>query len=80
MPYENVVASFSRWGVAALYIVANLLLGLHLRHGVWSMFQSLGANNPTFNKWRHYLATAIAAAIVIGNLSFPIAVLTGVVA
>lgn len=80
LPYENTVASLSRWGVAAIYIVANLLLGLHLRHGVWSMFQSLGANNPTFNKWRHYLATAIAAAVVIGNISFPIAILTGFVA
>jgi succinate dehydrogenase / fumarate reductase, cytochrome b subunit len=77
--YDNFVASFSRIPVSILYIVANLALGLHLYHGVWSMFQSLGINNPRFNPWRRYFAMAFTALIVIPNVSFPIAVLTGIV-
>jgi succinate dehydrogenase / fumarate reductase cytochrome b subunit len=50
-----------------------------LFHGVWSLFQSLGWNNPRFNKWRRAIATAFATIIVVGNVSFPIAVLAGVV-
>ena len=78
-PYHNVVESFSRWPVAILYIVANLALGLHIYHGAWSMFQSLGVNSPRINPARRWFATAFAALIVAGNVSFPIAVLTGIV-
>jgi succinate dehydrogenase / fumarate reductase cytochrome b subunit len=77
-PYNNLVASFERPVVAAFYVLANLLLGIHLFHGVWSMFQSLGANNPRFNLWRRRLAQGIAALIVVGNVSFPLAVTFGV--
>jgi succinate dehydrogenase / fumarate reductase cytochrome b subunit len=65
--------------VAVFYILANIALGTHLFHGVWSLFQSLGWNNPRFNKWRRAIATAFATIIVVGNVSFPIAVLAGVV-
>jgi succinate dehydrogenase / fumarate reductase cytochrome b subunit len=68
-----------RPAVAAIYIVANLALGVHLFHGAWSMFQSLGVNNPRYNSWRRWFAVAFAAIITVGNVSFPIAVLTGVV-
>jgi len=77
-PYNNMVASFQRWPVTILYIVANLALGVHLFHGAWSLFQSIGANNPRFNSWRRRFATGFAAIIVLGNLSFPIMVQAGV--
>jgi succinate dehydrogenase / fumarate reductase cytochrome b subunit len=77
--YDNVVASFERVPVAALYIVGNLALGVHLFHGAWSIFQSLGVNNPRFNAWRRWFAVAFTVVVVAGNLTFPIAVLAGVV-
>jgi succinate dehydrogenase / fumarate reductase, cytochrome b subunit len=77
--YNNLDASLSRIPVALLYVVANLALGVHLFHGAWSFFQSLGINNPRFNKARRGFAMGIAGIIVAGNISFPIAVLTGVV-
>ncbi|HRW38238.1 MAG TPA: succinate dehydrogenase cytochrome b subunit [Aquihabitans sp.] len=79
LPYENVSNSLSRFPVALLYIVGNLALGVHLFHGAWSLFQSMGWNNPRFNSWRRNFAAGFAALIVIGNVSFPIAVLAGVV-
>ncbi len=77
--YEKVVASFSVPWVSAFYLVANLALGVHLYHGVWSLFQSLGLNNRRFNPWRRGLAIGFTVVVVGGNLSFPIAVLTGVI-
>ena len=77
--YRNMIASFDRPLVAAIYIVANLALGLHLFHGSWSMFQSLGWNSPRYNPWRRAFAIAFAAVITIGNVSMPLLVVTGVV-
>ena len=77
--YSNLVASFSRWWVALIYIVANLALGLHLYHGSWSLFQSMGWNNRRFNHWRRWFAIAFAVVVTAGNVTFPIAVLTGLV-
>jgi succinate dehydrogenase / fumarate reductase cytochrome b subunit len=78
-PYRNVVVGFLDWRVSAAYIVANLALGFHLYHGLWSMFNSLGLNAPKFNAWRRYFATAFTLLITVANVSFPIAVLLGIV-
>jgi succinate dehydrogenase / fumarate reductase, cytochrome b subunit len=77
--YRNLVASLDRPGVSAIYIVANIALGIHLFHGSWSLFQSLGLNNPRWNSWRRGFAIAFAGIVMVGNLSIPIAVLTGAV-
>ena len=77
--YANVVHSLDRWPVALLYIVANLALSFHLYHGVWSLFQSLGWNNPRFNSWRRGLAIGFAVIVCGANISFPIFVQLGVV-
>ena len=60
--YRNLVASFERPWSSAIYIVANVALGVHLFHGAWSMFQSLGLNNPKWNSWRRGFAGARALA------------------
>jgi succinate dehydrogenase / fumarate reductase, cytochrome b subunit len=77
--YEKVVASFSNPLVAAFYLVANLALGIHLYHGGWSLFQSMGWNNRRFNHWRRAFAIGFAAIVTLGNLSFPLAVQFGIV-
>ena len=69
----------SVWWVSLFYIVAMVALGLHLYHGVWSMFQSLGWNHPRYNPWRRGFAHAFAWIVTLGNISFPLAVLTGLV-
>lgn len=77
--YGSVVYTFDRIPVALFYVIANILLGIHLFHGSWSIFQSMGWNNPRFNKWRRAFATGFAAIIVIGNVSFPVAAMAGIV-
>lgn len=77
--YYNLDQSLSRLPVALLYIVGNIALGIHLFHGTWSLFQSMGWNNPRFNAWRRNIAIGTAALIVVGNVSMPIAVYTGII-
>lgn len=76
---DNFMLTFNRWPVTTLYVVANVLLGVHLYHGAWSMFQSLGLNNPRFNPWRRWFAQGLAAVIVVGNISMPIAIQFGLI-
>jgi succinate dehydrogenase / fumarate reductase, cytochrome b subunit len=87
-PYHNFVAGFSIWWVSLIYVLAQVFLGFHLFHGVWSTFQSIGWVPRSIARggypgrvwdWRRGLATAFALVVCLGNVSFPIAVLTGVV-
>ena len=77
--YANVVHSLERPAVAIFYIIANALLTIHLYHGAWSIFQSLGINSPRYNAARRVFAAGFAGIIGIANISFPIMVLAGVV-
>lgn len=83
MPYENLVASFERPLVAAFYVLANIALGLHLYHGSWSLFQTVGSLSPRFNPRHNPLRRGFAAgfALVVAgiNISFPLAVQLGIV-
>lgn len=78
-PYHNLVTGFQSVPASLFYIVAMILLGLHLRHGVWSMAQTLGLSHPRYKKLAQGAAAAFAAVVVIGNCAFPIAVLTGLI-
>ena len=52
----------------------NMALAIHLYHGSWSMFQSLGITNPRYNTLRRRFAQGFAGVMLVGNVSFPIAV------
>ncbi|MGW9173618.1 succinate dehydrogenase [Streptomyces decoyicus] len=78
-PYANVVATFSTWYGNAVYVVAMLALGLHIRHGFWSAAQTLGAGRPGRDRTLKTLANALAAALTLGFIAVPVSVLTGVV-
>jgi succinate dehydrogenase / fumarate reductase, cytochrome b subunit len=77
--YHNMVGSFDRIPVAVAYIVANLALAVHIFHGAWSLFASLGVSNPRLVKLRRAFAVGFAAIILLGNISFPIMVQAGVI-
>jgi succinate dehydrogenase / fumarate reductase cytochrome b subunit len=75
--YGNVVSGFQVWWVSAWYIFAICLLGLHLSHGLWSMFQSVGLAHPRLSPYLKSAARAVAILIVLGYISIPISVLLG---
>jgi succinate dehydrogenase / fumarate reductase cytochrome b subunit len=74
--YSNVVTGFRVVPVALFYIVAMVALGFHLWHGAWSIFQSLGLNNPRTDRFFHRFASIATLAIVIGFIAIPLAIVT----
>ena len=77
--YHNFVTGFQNPLVSGFYVLAMLALGLHLYHGAWSFMQTLGLSHPRYNHLRYAFAALITLVILAGNISFPVAVLTGYV-
>ena len=77
--YANVIASFQFLPVSAFYMIAMLLLCMHLYHGLWSMFQSLGFSHPRYTPVLKRSAVVVAILIAAGNISIPVSVLAGLV-
>ncbi len=77
--YTNLVSGLSVVPVAIIYMLAMALLGFHLWHGVWSMFQTLGANQPRYNSFGRRFATGFAVVVALGFAAVPLAVLAGVI-
>jgi succinate dehydrogenase / fumarate reductase cytochrome b subunit len=75
--YGNVLASFQVPQVSAFYILAMVLLCLHLYHGLWSMFQSLGLPSARHTPALKRAAAVIAILIAAGNISIPVSVISG---
>lgn len=77
-PYVRVVNGFQIWWVVLVYTVALLALGLHLRHGFWSAFASLGANtSPARRRHLNQIAVVVSLVITIGFLVPPYAIVLG---
>jgi len=76
--YHNLVTGFRVWWVSAWYVFAICLLGLHLRHGLWSMLQSIGLAH-SLRKERAFKRVALGISILIvgGYISIPICILLG---
>jgi succinate dehydrogenase / fumarate reductase cytochrome b subunit len=77
--YQNLVSGFMVPWVSIAYIIAMLALGLHMFHGTWSIFQTIGLNNDQTNNLFRGLAFVLAAGIVLAAISIPLAVMTGIV-
>jgi len=77
--YQNLVASFKRPWSAAIYIGMMIFLALHISHGIKTVAQDLGAMGHRVRALFAIVGGALAVAILLGNASIPIAVLTGIV-
>jgi succinate dehydrogenase / fumarate reductase cytochrome b subunit len=76
--YHNLVTGFRVWWVSAWYVFSISLLGLHLRHGLWSMLQSIGlAHSLRKERALKQVALIVAVLIVLGYISIPISILLG---
>ena len=77
--YDMLIIGFSNPAISAFYIIATVLLGMHLSHGISSVFQTLGINNPKYNKLFRSLGPALGVILALGFISIPVAVMTGFV-
>ncbi len=75
----NVIQGFQNPAVAGFYILAMVLLCMHLYHGIWSMFQSMGLSHPRYSAAIKRGAKIIAILIALGNISIPISVMAGII-
>ncbi|MEV0149508.1 MULTISPECIES: succinate dehydrogenase cytochrome b subunit [unclassified Nonomuraea] len=80
-PADRMIAGFaaSRWWVTLIYLVAVVMVGLHLRHGIWSAFQTLGWANRARYRALRATASVVSAVLVVGFLAPPLAITFGVV-
>ena len=79
LAYENLVASFDRPRVSAFYVLAMVVLGMHLAHGLWAVVNDLGVTGHRVRRFAVVASGAVAAVVFVANASIPMAVLLGVV-
>jgi succinate dehydrogenase / fumarate reductase cytochrome b subunit len=77
--YGNVIQGFRVPAVSIFYIIAMALLCLHLRHGLWSLFQSLGFSHPRHTPRIRRAASILALLVFFGFASIPVAVMLKVI-
>jgi succinate dehydrogenase / fumarate reductase cytochrome b subunit len=75
--YSNVYNAFQEWYFVAIYLAALVFLGMHLRHAIWSLCQTLGLDNPERNFGIRMGANALTLVIVVGFALVPILFFTG---
>jgi succinate dehydrogenase / fumarate reductase, cytochrome b subunit len=80
--HANVVADFApeRWYITLVYTLAVIAVGFHIRHGLWSALQTFGRSSAASERALKRVALGVAVVLVVGFLSVPFAVLTGLVA
>jgi succinate dehydrogenase / fumarate reductase cytochrome b subunit len=75
--YSNLYGAFHKWYFVVIYFAALAALAYHLRHGVWSLFQTLGLDRPSRNAYLRHGATALAVVVAVGFALVPLGFATG---
>jgi succinate dehydrogenase / fumarate reductase cytochrome b subunit len=78
-PYDRLVASFHNPIATIVYVITLILLGMHLRHGIWSATQTLGQSNRRRERTVNAFAIVFATLLIAGYLVVPAAVVFGLV-
>lgn len=79
-PYDRLLNSMSVWWVVAIYTIALLAVGFHLRHGVWSALTTLGAHTSQKVRRRlNILAYVISIGVTVGFLLVPWSIVAGLI-
>jgi succinate dehydrogenase / fumarate reductase cytochrome b subunit len=77
--HAMVTASFSVPGIALAYVVFQIVLFLHLSHGIQSFVQTLGLNHDRYTPLVRALSFVLAVLVAGGNIVLALSVLTGIV-
>src|SRR5262249_47216134 len=72
--YRMVVQSFREPLIAFSYVVAQVVLGMHLSHGIPSLFTTLGLSNRPSASSIRCARLVIALVVVAGNVSIPLTI------
>lgn len=79
-PYQNVIIGFQSYYYipAIIYLIALVFLAFHLYHGTWSMFQTVGLNNKTYDNGLRALGWLVAIVVTLGFAAVPLSVMFGI--
>ena len=78
-PHTMVLAGFQQWWITALYAVSILFVCMHIRHGFWSAFATLGGNlSANSRKWLNIIALVVSVALYAGFMIMPLCVQFGI--
>jgi len=78
-PYDRLVASFSNVPITLFYVISLVLLGFHLRHGIFAATQTLGQTNKRRERAVNAFAIAFSTLLIAGYLVVPATVVFGLV-
>jgi succinate dehydrogenase / fumarate reductase cytochrome b subunit len=76
--FDAVVGGFRIWWVVVLDVIAMAVVGLHVFHGAWASFRTMGVSRPSPNPLFRSVATIVAGALWIGFTLVPVAIAAGV--
>lgn len=77
--YSNISQAFGVAWITSYYVFMMLIVCMHLYHGIWSFFQTMGLDNPDRNKGLRTLAAVISIILFLGFSAVPVAFLTGII-
>ena len=70
--FQIVSSAFANPAYVVIYIAVMIIVALHVRHGLWSAFQTLGANHPKYMPAILILSVAIGLIVAVGFGLLPI--------
>ncbi len=73
--FQIIVNTFARPGYVIIYVVAVLVAAIHISHGFWSAFQTIGANHPKYMPFIRGVSFVYSLIIGIGFGFIPLYIL-----
>jgi succinate dehydrogenase / fumarate reductase, cytochrome b subunit len=78
-PYDRLIADFTNPWITIWYVIAMLLLGFHLRHGIFAATQTLGQTNKRRERTVNAIAYVVATLLTAGFLLVPLSIAFGLI-
>lgn len=70
--FQIVTDAFAKPGYIAIYVAAMIVVAIHVSHGFWSAFQTIGANHPKYMPVIRGLSIVFSIALGVGFGFIPI--------
>ena len=78
-PHTMVIAGFQQWWITVFYAFSIALVCMHIRHGFWSAFATLGGNlSANSRKWLNIIALVVSVVLYAGFMIMPLCVQFGI--
>ena len=73
--YQILVQAFSKPGYVIFYVLSTVVAALHIKHGLWSSFQTIGVNHPKYMPMIEGVSLLFSIGVAVGFGSIPLFVM-----